>query len=112
MSIAPALRAFKIARYSRFRPSSAKYCGSVMQARIGVDFIQHFRAAQRLHLIQYPFTPLLNVPRRCCRRKPLRVRQYGGEPGGIAAREPGGGLVEVALGGRFRSEERRVGKEC
>src|SRR5580692_2065335 len=101
MSIAPASRAFKTARYSKSPPSSVKYCGSVMQARIGVDFIQHFRAAQRLHLIQYPFTPLLNVPRRRCRRKPLRVRQYGGEHGGIGAREPGGGFAEVALRGRF-----------
>ena len=61
-----------------------EFCGSAVPARIGVDFIQHFRAAERLHLSQDPFAPLLNVPGRRRRREALRVRQYGGEHGGIA----------------------------
>ena len=50
MSIAPASRAFRIGRYSKFRAFSSEYCVSAAARRIGVDFIQHFRSAQRLHL--------------------------------------------------------------
>ena len=35
--------------------------------RIGVDFIQHFGAAERLHLIQDPVASLLYVPGWRCR---------------------------------------------
>ena len=69
--------------------------------RIGVDFIQHFRAAQRLHLTQVSIRAAAERTGRCRRRVALRIRQYGGEDGGIAAREPRCGLVEESLRGGF-----------
>jgi len=73
-AIAPVSRALRIARYSKCRKSSTAFCASAMPAWVGVDFIQHFRAAQCLHLTQYPFAPLLNVPGRRRRRIVLWVR--------------------------------------
>src|SRR6202790_4532073 len=101
MSTEPKSAASGIARYSRYRPSSTKSSVSAIQPRIGVDFIQHFRPAQRLHLIQYPFAPLLNEPGRRRHRIPLLARADCGDGGGIAAREPGRGLVEESLRGGF-----------
>ena len=39
-----------IARYSKFRTSCERESSLRAPARVGVDFVQHFRAAQRLHL--------------------------------------------------------------
>src|ERR1700760_4813311 len=103
MRIAPASPAWTTGRSSKSPAFSTPYCGPAPAIRIGVDFIQHFPAAQRLHLTEDPFAPLLNVAGGRCRRQALRVRQYGGERGGIGAREPGCRLVEKSLCGGFRT---------
>src|ERR1700730_12529719 len=101
MPIAPGLRAFRIAPYSRYRRFSRASCVSAMPTRVGIDITQHFRPAQCLHLAEDPFAPLLNVPgwRRC--QKTFWVRQYGGEHGAITAGKSGRGLVKEPLRGGF-----------
>src|SRR4030088_2853444 len=94
MPIAPGLRAFRIAPYSRYRRFSRESCVSAMPHRETIDITQHFRSAQCLHLAQDPFALLLDVPgwRRC--QKTFWVRQYGGEHGGITAGQAGRGAAE------------------
>src|ERR1700679_2956603 len=70
-----------------------------MALGVCVDFTEHFRAAQCLHLIQDPVAALEDISRGGGSGPVLGVRQDGGEDGGIAARQARGGLMEKALGG-------------
>ncbi len=75
---------------------------STAPRRVGVDFIQHFRAARA------PASDLGSSRAAAERsadgadgRKALRVRQHGGEHRGIAAGQAGRGLMKESLRGGF-----------
>src|ERR1700691_3974083 len=85
-------------------PERTRVCTSMAPVRIGVDVVEHFRAAERLHLLEDPIAPLLHVSRGSRGRIVLRIRQHGCENGGIAPGQTRRRLMKEVLRGRFRSK--------